>query len=366
MNPKIRVVAVVFTAMITLSIVGPGLAVADSHTSTGNLAIDVVQNDEITVTVTDNGTGVANATANVTASDENVSYAGEGTYTTDENGSFGLPTPEEAVNVTITTTVDNQTVTTNETLDAASESGALTIDVSQSGEVTVTDNGTAVANATVNVTSADENVTYIGEGTYISDGNGTVVLPTPDETVNVTITATVDNRTLTTTATLTAEVVEEEPEEPFGIRVKSFIDSIIGDDDDGRSVGERVAGFVTSNNPGNPPAHAGPGTENETATDTDSANRSSSDSPGTQRQNGNADAQTGPPEHVESDGEAGPPEHAEASSTDDNDDADSSTQGTDSDGDSIDGSGNSASSSGGSSGSPGNSGASPGNGPPGR
>jgi len=41
--------------------------------------------------------------------------------------------------------------------------------------VTVTDNDTAVENASVNVTTADgQNVTYADEGDYETDENGTV------------------------------------------------------------------------------------------------------------------------------------------------------------------------------------------------
>ncbi|MFB6124692.1 MAG: hypothetical protein ABEJ59_01870 [Halanaeroarchaeum sp.] len=65
--------------------------------------------------------------------------------------------------------------------------------------VTVTDNGTAVANASVTVESAGN---YTGTGNYTTDENGSVTLPDPATTVDVTITATTDNVSKTTTGTL--------------------------------------------------------------------------------------------------------------------------------------------------------------------
>ncbi len=174
MNPNRRFVAIALSALLAFSIVGPGLALADADSLTGSPSLNVAQNGEIVVTVTD----------------------------------------------------DNATV----------------------------------ENATVNVTVDDENVTYAGAGTYTTDGNGTVGLPVPEETVNVTINATVENRTAETSVTLAAETDDEAEDLPFGHRVSAFLQALFGaDDGDDRSVGERVAGFVTSNNPGNPPAHAGPG-----------------------------------------------------------------------------------------------------------
>lgn len=86
------------------------------------------------------------------------------------------------------------------------DGGNLTVDVVQDTDgtatVTVTHNDTAVSNASVNVTVLDDNVTYDGAGDYETDDNGTVDLPAPNETVNVSVAAEGDNMTGSTTATL--------------------------------------------------------------------------------------------------------------------------------------------------------------------
>lgn len=89
----------------------------------------------------------------------------------------------------------------------AAATDSLSIGVEQDHEtgeaiVTVTDNSSeAVSNATVTV-SVDENVSYVGTDTYNTSDNGTVTLPAPNETVNVTITATADDLTASETVTL--------------------------------------------------------------------------------------------------------------------------------------------------------------------
>jgi hypothetical protein len=87
---------------------------------------------------------------------------------------------------------------------AASAATALDVSVEQDSDtgaamVTVTNNGTAVENATVVVDSDDE---YAGTGNYSTDANGTVDLPQPDDTQNVTVTATDGNLTAETTVEL--------------------------------------------------------------------------------------------------------------------------------------------------------------------
>jgi len=61
----------------------------------GDLGVTVDDADgEPTVTVTENGTAVENATVNVSVVDPaNESYAGASEYTTDANGTVGLSTP---------------------------------------------------------------------------------------------------------------------------------------------------------------------------------------------------------------------------------------------------------------------------------
>ena len=98
----------IVTAMIALLLVGavaPGFAAATD----GSLAVDATQNDtDVTVTVTHNDTAVENATVAVTALN-NSSYAGDGTYTTDANGTVALSAPSENVTVEVTAEKDNAT-----------------------------------------------------------------------------------------------------------------------------------------------------------------------------------------------------------------------------------------------------------------
>ena len=83
------------------------------------------------------------------------------------------------------------------------ESLSLGVTQDETGSVTisVTDNGTAVENATVNVT-ADGNGTYAGAGEYVTGANGTVSLQTPAEPVTVTVEASYNGTTTTTTVDL--------------------------------------------------------------------------------------------------------------------------------------------------------------------
>ena len=65
--------------------------------------------------------------------------------------------------------------------------------------VTVADDGTAVENATVTVSS---DAAYAGNGTYDTDENGTVVLPEPNGTVSVEVNTSAENVTASTRAEL--------------------------------------------------------------------------------------------------------------------------------------------------------------------
>ena len=145
-------VALLVVAVVALGAMA-GVAAAD-----GELGVGVEDTDgEPTVTVTENGTAVENATVNVTVVDEaNESYAGAGEYATDENGTVGLPAPEENVTVDVTATADNRSASTTVDLEATAEpESELGLDVAiDDGEpvVTVTDGGDGVENASVNVT----------------------------------------------------------------------------------------------------------------------------------------------------------------------------------------------------------------------
>jgi len=111
-----------------------------------------------------------------------------------------------------------------------------------------TDDGTA-ENASVEVAVDDENATYDGVGEYTADENGTVDLPAPNGTVNVTVTATVGNETVSESATL-----GDDPD-AFGLEVRDFVFSL--NETDGPP-GLTISAFVVENNPGDAPDDAGP------------------------------------------------------------------------------------------------------------
>jgi hypothetical protein len=90
---------------------------------------------------------------------------------------------------------------------AAAADGGLHVSGEQADDgtvtVTVTDNETAVANASVTV-DALNNSTYAGEGGYETGENGTVTLPAPEQNVSVDVTAAANNTTASTTLDLVA------------------------------------------------------------------------------------------------------------------------------------------------------------------
>ncbi|WP_247003274.1 hypothetical protein [Halosolutus gelatinilyticus] len=167
----------------------------------------------------------------------------------------------------------------------------LTISVAQDDGIVVTveSNGTAVANATVGVSVADENDTYAGTGTYTTDENGTVTLdaPTGNESVEVSIEASADGASAETTVTL--DPVEEDGPENFGDLLNEFKENELTD---GEPQGLQIASFVVQYNPGNAPDHAGP------------------------------PAHAGPPGEDNEKDNQGPPEHAKGPSDDESDEAD--------------------------------------------
>jgi len=188
-------------------------------------------------------------------------------------------------------------------LAVAQEEDGLSVDVTQDEAVTATvaDGNGSVANASLTVSVDDENKTYDGAGTHTTDENGTVELPAPNETVNVTMTAEHDNRTGSTSVTLEASDGSEEADQPFGLQVQAFVHSLLNGSDD-VSIGHQVAEFVTSNNPGNAPEHAGP--------PEDPGNRSDAGPPEDRGPDNKTDA--GPPEDRGPDNktDGGPPEDA--------------------------------------------------------
>ncbi|MFA9425855.1 hypothetical protein [Natronorubrum sp. A-ect3] len=261
------------------------------------------------MTVTSNGSAVENATVNVTSTDEDTSYAVENT--TDADGTVDLPEPEETVKVTVNASYElesGELLTDETTATLEPEPKGLEISVEQNGDVvvTVTDNETAVSDATVDVSTVDENASYVDEGTYTPEDDGTVSLDAPfgNESVEVAFNATVDNESVETTATL-----EPAEYDTFGSLVSAFVGNA-QDDTDG-PLGLTVANFVLEHNPGNapdhagPPSHAGPPGDGDETTDNQ-----------------------GPPEHA-----GGPPGEA-----DDADEADEDAEG-DEDADSSPGNG---------------------------
>ena len=137
----------------------------------------------------------------------------------------------------------------------------LAVGVSQaddgSATVSVTQNETGVGNASVVVETADT-ASYVGTGNYTTDDDGTVGLPAPEQNVTVDVTATADNHTATTTADLTVASENRTEFDTFGLEVSAYVNDLLGDENRTGGIGPAVASFVTANNPGNAPDHAGP------------------------------------------------------------------------------------------------------------
>jgi len=140
----------------------------------------------------------------------------------------------------------------------------LAVGVSQaddgSATVTVTQNETGVENASVAVETADD-ASYAGTGNYTTDSDGTVGLPAPEQNVTVDVTATTDNHTASTTAELTVALMNATNMtefDTFGLEVSAYVSDLLSDENRTGGIGPAVASFVTANNPGNAPDHAGP------------------------------------------------------------------------------------------------------------
>ncbi|MDS0281842.1 hypothetical protein [Haloarcula onubensis] len=187
---------------------------------------------------------------------------------------------------------------------------SLDVSVSQAGNagpvVTVTDNDTAVENATVTVEALD-NGTYAAVGEdYATDANGTVTLPEPEENVSVEVTATAGDATGSTTADLTVAGDSEDGSANFGLRVSSFVDSLLSGN--ATAIGQQVAQFVTEHNPGNAPPWAGPPADDD--------DKRGPPAHAGQDDDNETDDRRGPPAHAgqdddnETDDRRGPPAHA--------------------------------------------------------
>ena len=214
MNVK-RFVAALLVVTVLVSAGAPSAVAAGESNSDAGLSLHVgqsVETGEVTVAVTHDGTAAENATVEVDAADGST-YAGEGTYRTNGDGTVTLDAPDERVSVTVTATANGTTV--NETGALVPLSESLAVDVAPNGDgtatVRVTQYGAPLANATVEVNAAG-NETYAGEGAYESGENGTVALPEPGETVTVNVTA--------TTGTLTAETSAKLAPSSIDVRVE--------------------------------------------------------------------------------------------------------------------------------------------------
>lgn len=107
------------TAETTVDLVAPTDDAAEL-----SVGVSQSEDDSATVSVTNaSGDGVANASVTVEALD-NVSYAGEGDYTTDESGTVGLPAPEQNVTVDVVAEANNVTAETTSTLTVSDDGNA--------------------------------------------------------------------------------------------------------------------------------------------------------------------------------------------------------------------------------------------------
>jgi hypothetical protein len=146
MSSRKRIAALALSVLLVLSVVGPALAVAqDEQTATdssddGDLRFDVEQGSDDTLVITvydDNGTvegatvtvdtvddgddesenetesaeGTSEETDDEPSDDDESTYAGTGSYTTDGNGTVTIPAPDASVELVITVTDGDRTTT---------------------------------------------------------------------------------------------------------------------------------------------------------------------------------------------------------------------------------------------------------------
>lgn len=184
--------------LLVTSVVVPALGAADS-----SLSMEVEQQaetGETLVTVTQDGRPIDNVTLLVDASGN---YPANGSDALGSNGTVTLPVPTESVNVTFTAEYDDTTVTERVTLVPLRDSLTVFVEQHADGSATlmVTQYGDPVGNATVYVT-VGENDSYVGTGEYVTDQNGTLTLPAPETTIDVSLSAEYDNLTASNSVTL--------------------------------------------------------------------------------------------------------------------------------------------------------------------
>jgi hypothetical protein len=185
------------------------------------------------------------------------------------------------------------------------DGGSVNVIQAADGSVTVSvaHDGSQVSNGSVSVSVVDANKTYQGSGTHQTTRNGTVELPAPDERINVSVTATADDWTVSTRKTLSSS--DEKLAESFGSLVAAFVAELRGET---TTLGPFVAEFATSNNPS--PVHAGPPTQSNT-----SRSPGPPDHAGPPAQS-NTSRSPGPPDHAgpptqsNTSRSPGPPDHA--------------------------------------------------------
>lgn len=205
------------------------------------LAVEVTQHDDrtATVTVTRNDSAVENATVTVSSS---TAYAGNGTYSTDANGTVSLPAPEQDVTIDVTAADEGQTASTRVALSGPSApAGDLGIGVSQGADrvvIAVTDDG-ARQNATVTISG---NSTLAG--TYHTGSDGFIVLDAPSSASTVTISATTGSASAQRTVDIHASKGRGPSHTPFGKYVSAYVDSIHNDPGLTSRYGQYVSEFV--------------------------------------------------------------------------------------------------------------------------
>jgi hypothetical protein len=197
---KTKSVAVLLALALVTAAVVPAAASAAAALET-----DVEQSletGEATVTVTQNGTAVENATVVVNSSS---AYAGNGTYTTDANGTVTLSNPNETVTVALNVTSNDSQSSTSVELVPREDSLDVTLAQNEDGSATatVTQYDQAVENASIEL-SADGG--YADNRTFQTDANGTVEFAQPEDTQNVTVTATYDGLNASDTAELAGDL----------------------------------------------------------------------------------------------------------------------------------------------------------------
>ena len=260
-----QLLTVAVVAVMALSVVGPAAA-ADG------LNVSVTQeDDDVTVSVTENGTEnrTAVADANVTVADGNTTYEEAGNYTTDDEGLVELSAPDKNVTVTVTATVDNDSAST--TTDLIAES--------------IAENETDGHDVNETEDDGPENETE-DDGPENETEEG-------DRLFNLELDISIDN------GTVNYSNVTVNDSDPFGPYVGTFVHTIANENVSG-PMGQTVSSFVTTFNPGQgPPEHAGP-PENKTQGPPEGVGPSENTTQGPPEDVGPSsdERQRGPPSHA--------------------------------------------------------------------